>query len=273
MNLEESIEALEKTLDINVTVVDNKGAFHRSAGLAVFSLERQSHRKIPVCNIGFDQRCIEHCRYRMNAKFENGKEPGGMEHCWKGVSEIVLPLRRRDIHLGMLYAGTWRERGTTPPRGLPNEFYEEYAKLPLVNKDHARRLLSILHLYVKGMIAELENIHDIAYHRSRRAEAIASFINDHATSAGIGLDDLATFLSLSRSRTSYVLQQHFKLGFAALIHRERINRACALLAASDDSLREICHKIGYNDEYHFSKVFKKLIGVPPGTYRTRHRHQ
>lgn len=273
MNLEESIEALEQVLDINVTVVDNKGAFHRPAGLAVFSLARQSHRKIPICRIGFDQRCIEHCRYRMNAKFEAGTDSGGMEHCWKGVSEIVLPLRRRDIHLGMLYAGTWRERNATPPRGLPDEFYEEYAKLPLVDKDHTGRLLSILHLYVKGMIAELENIHDIAYHRSRRAEAIASFINDHATSAGISLDDLAAFLSLSRSRTSYLLQQHFKLGFAALIHRERINRACALLAATDDSLREICHKTGYNDEYHFSKVFKKLTGIPPGAYRARHLRQ
>ncbi|MBN2640254.1 MAG: helix-turn-helix domain-containing protein [Victivallales bacterium] len=56
---------------------------------------------------------------------------------------------------------------------------------------------------------------------------------------------------------------------AAFIHHEHITRACALLAATDYSLREICRKTGYN----FSKVFKKFTGVPPEAYRAGHRCQ
>ena len=31
----------------------------------------------------------------------------------------------------------------------------------------------------------------------------------------------------------------------------------------------IAHRLGFEDEFYFSKVFKRLVGVPPSAYRHR----
>jgi AraC-like DNA-binding protein len=46
----------------------------------------------------------------------------------------------------------------------------------------------------------------------------------------------------------------------------RISRAKQYLQDSDYLLREIAHKVGYSDEFYFSRKFKKEIGVPPSAF-------
>ena len=43
--------------------------------------------------------------------------------------------------------------------------------------------------------------------------------------------------------------------------------AAELLKTTDLSIGEICETVGINDQYHFSRYFKKLYGVPPSIYR------
>lgn len=46
----------------------------------------------------------------------------------------------------------------------------------------------------------------------------------------------------------------------------RISRAKQYLQESDYLLREIAQKVGYSDEFYFSRKFKKEIGVPPSAF-------
>lgn len=46
----------------------------------------------------------------------------------------------------------------------------------------------------------------------------------------------------------------------------RINRAKRYLVESDYLLREIAQKVGYSDEFYFSRKFKKEVGVSPSAY-------
>lgn len=113
MNLEKTIQAAEELLNISITVIDNHGSFHTSTGMALFNLKRQSHAKNSICKIGFNQKCIQHCRYEMNSVFEKQIEHALVETCWKGITEIIIPFNLNGKHLGMLYAGSWRKKTGT----------------------------------------------------------------------------------------------------------------------------------------------------------------
>ena len=72
--------------------------------------------------------------------------------------------------------------------------------------------------------------------------------------------------------------------FAAIFRREtgrppmgyvrarRMARAKSMLAASSESIANIAEKVGFDDPYHFSRVFRQLEGVSPRTYRASLKH-
>ena len=47
----------------------------------------------------------------------------------------------------------------------------------------------------------------------------------------------------------------------------KMQQACSLLAMTNLAVKEIALDVGYPDSYHFSRLFKKTIGVSPTEYR------
>ena len=48
----------------------------------------------------------------------------------------------------------------------------------------------------------------------------------------------------------------------------RLEKAKELLEnGSGDSIQEVAGKVGYDDAYHFSKLFKKKYGISPSTVK------
>jgi AraC-like DNA-binding protein len=263
--IEEALAMTEKQLGISITVIDNKGAFHTPAGIILFPPARQSHQKIEVCSIGFDHQCVEHCRYAMEEKCSRATR-GFTETCWKGVTEIVIPIRRNGELLGMFYAGSWRRKNAVPPQGLPRAFQPAFAALTVWNDHAGERLQMVLELLVDGIVRRLDELEYSPTPDSTRTGKIRAFIRQHAAGP-VGIDKLAAHLGLSRSSTSRLLQENFNCGLIKLLHEERIRRAQTLLAGTADTIAAIAVKVGFNDEYHFSKVFRKITGVPPGLFR------
>lgn len=50
--------------------------------------------------------------------------------------------------------------------------------------------------------------------------------------------------------------------------RLRCEAAKNLLRSTDDTLADIAHRLGFGDPYHFSRAFKRGVGMPPGRYRS-----
>lgn len=51
----------------------------------------------------------------------------------------------------------------------------------------------------------------------------------------------------------------------------RMNHAKRYLAESDDRLRDIAQRVGYKDEFYFSRIFKKKVGISPSEYARNSR--
>ena len=267
--IENSIIVLEKALSLTITIVDNSGAFHTNQGLAIFSRIRQSHTRIPTCRIGFCEKCRDHCRYAMNEKCEKSQKIF-VERCWKGINQIVVPLRRGDIHYGMLYAGSWRQPGCVPPAGLPKKYYSAYNKLPLLpESEKIAELEDILLVFVIGILGLLKELNAVEKVPDTRGNRIIEFIKAHAVEK-IELIDIAAHLNLSRSRTSYLIGKTLDKSFPELLNEERLRRVKTLLVSSNMTLNEIAIQTGFNDEYYLSRMFKQQNGQTPGQYKKHH---
>jgi AraC-like DNA-binding protein/signal transduction histidine kinase len=51
------------------------------------------------------------------------------------------------------------------------------------------------------------------------------------------------------------------------LNRLRIQRAKERLRESDDSIQAVARRVGFHDRAYFSRIFRKLTGVPPQAYR------
>jgi transcriptional regulator GlxA family with amidase domain len=83
----------------------------------------------------------------------------------------------------------------------------------------------------------------------------------------ITLDQLAKRASLSVSHYSAMFRQRF--GFAPVdwLIRQRIQRACQLLDSTGEKIEAVGQAVGFADPYYFSRMFRRVMGVPPRKYR------
>jgi transcriptional regulator GlxA family with amidase domain len=47
----------------------------------------------------------------------------------------------------------------------------------------------------------------------------------------------------------------------------KIQRACRFLTLTSLSIKEISSRLGYSDQYYFSRIFHQVMGTPPASYR------
>jgi AraC-like DNA-binding protein len=83
----------------------------------------------------------------------------------------------------------------------------------------------------------------------------------------LSAEDLASQAGLSESHFNRVFRA--QTGYAPMeyLRRYRVQRAKDLLADVDLAVKEIARRAGFDDAYHFSKVFRQIAGVTPTAYR------
>lgn len=106
----------------------------------------------------------------------------------------------------------------------------------------------------------------IAHPAARKAK---DFIADRATD-GITLENVAVASGLSR----YELSRQFKAAFGMPPHawqlQVRIDRSKPLLRKGHQ-VGEVALQMGFSDQAHFTRVFKRTTGYTPGTYAAEFR--
>ena len=69
------------------------------------------------------------------------------------------------------------------------------------------------------------------------------------------------FLTLFKKKTGFTPVQYF--------NHLKVQKACMYLIFTDMNIKEIAYGLGYNDPMYFSRLFKKIIGESPNTYRMK----
>jgi AraC-like DNA-binding protein len=81
-----------------------------------------------------------------------------------------------------------------------------------------------------------------------------------ALSAMVGLSE-SSFFALFKSATGLTPLDFFI--------RARMQRAGELLAKTTLQIKEVAARLGYDDQFYFSRLFRSVYGIPPREYRAR----
>lgn len=85
------------------------------------------------------------------------------------------------------------------------------------------------------------------------------------------IGDLAKACGISSTKLNDLVRTEAHLTPAALLHRERIRHACAMLLAGKERVIDIAYAVGYDGEATFHRQFLAATGMTPGAYRDLHR--
>lgn len=97
---------------------------------------------------------------------------------------------------------------------------------------------------------------------------IRRYINRHLTDQ-LTLDELAGVMDLSVTHFSRLFRQQFDVSPMHYVIQQRMARAATMLSGTRAPVKQIAYLVGYEDPYHFSRLFKKHIGHAPAQWRKR----
>ena len=131
-------------------------------------------------------------------------------------------------------------------------------------------LVQMLLLIIREQCEPMERPKGCAFESANKkyvVEQIVNYIEDHYNEK-ISLDQIAENMYLS----SFYISRIFKseTGIAPIRHliNIRLEKAKEMLEGGyEGSIQEVAALVGYDDAYHFSKLFKKRYGISPSQAR------
>ena len=129
-----------------------------------------------------------------------------------------------------------------------------------------------LHAHERAALAIHEIIACIARNRPEEDIRHTRKLKDYLSvnlDRSISSDEMAHILGLSVSQTIRRFKDEWGTTPYQYHLNARIEAAKALLESSTRTIREISEQLGFKDVYHFSGIFKKKTGHPPGHLRNR----
>lgn len=97
-------------------------------------------------------------------------------------------------------------------------------------------------------------------------QSTVDFIENHYMNE-ISVEDMAANLNLNRSYFSKIFKNSTQKSPQDFLIQYRINKACELLRSSQMTIVQIAHLVGYNNQFHFTRAFKKIMNLPPQEWR------
>lgn len=97
---------------------------------------------------------------------------------------------------------------------------------------------------------------------SPRMEAMLAFIRRHLQQP-LSRQELAAAFGLSPEHINLLFRRELGMTPSSVINRERVMLAYRLIHEQGKSVKEAAYAVGYGDPFYFSRVFKRVLGIPP----------
>ncbi|MDO4622139.1 MAG: AraC family transcriptional regulator [Eubacteriales bacterium] len=132
-----------------------------------------------------------------------------------------------------------------------NNYNDIIALISTMQLDYTTRIATVLHPHSESYL--INQIYDY----------VASHLHER-----ISTKDVADALSMNGSYLTKIFRQETGQSIMEYIHKQKIREACYLLESSNLNYVVIADKLGYSSQQHFQKVFKSVMNMTPGKYRS-----
>ncbi len=83
----------------------------------------------------------------------------------------------------------------------------------------------------------------------------------------VSLEDISSYVGMSRTYFSQFFKANYGEGFSDYLTRLRVEKAALMLLQTDRTLPSVATECGFKTVQYFTRAFKRVKGVTPGTFR------
>lgn len=183
------------------------------------------------------------------------------EYCWVGfngacANKLAAQLPFTDL------APIHHARDS---RALEDAMMNIYHARGLEPQDEAA-MVGYLYLFISELMKETREAEPHSTSSSSQYVLNAIKYIQFNYSHDISINDVAKSVGVSRSHLYRVFMSNVGKSPIDYLTEYRINEACNLLRSSNLSIAEVAISVGFFDQFYFSRVFKKAVGIPPSKY-------
>ena len=125
--------------------------------------------------------------------------------------------------------------------------------------------ITLLRLHFPHLLRSVESSHSEGL-RDRIVVMACRYIEEHC-GRQILIDDVAAHCSMSSRQLSRVFSQSKGVSLGNYIIARKVELARKKLALREPSIKELAAELGYNNPSYFCRLFKKVTGHTPESYR------
>ncbi len=184
--------------------------------------------------------------------------------CHNELREAAVPLFDEDAnYLGAIVFGQVRDPSKGPRHTNEPRLRALYEALPAYSDAEVRNIAALLAYFAQYMIQN----HLVGVKAAPWAERVRAHVADHLHER-LDIGTLARVSGVSASQVSHAFHRETGQSPAAFVRHERMRRARELLRQGRQ-VKEVAYSLGFCDEFHFSKAFKKQCGASPREWTRR----
>ena len=180
------------------------------------------------------------------------------------------------IHFTGKHAAIYSQDAATPQRIAPavnsrimerNTIFEDiFSTLSQsFNQESLRYASSLLHYYLATM-RYLRLYRKSLPDTNSISHEVIHYLHENIEKR-VTLEKIAKYMGYSPSYISMIFRKETGHSPLQYLNRMRIEMACQWLDTTNLKVNQICHKVGIDDPYYFSRLFRTVTSMSPSEYR------
>lgn len=194
--------------------------------------------------------------------------------CHAGLVEAVIPLHENEKIIGYLMFGQITDKLDKSTLYEKLDYWENYCK---TDREMLKNTISEITYKTEQEIYAAANIMEactsyiiyrelILPENSKIINVAKAYIDGHL-SEDIQIETFCRELQIGRTKLYEIFKKELNIGVSKYILKRRMHMAKKMLKTTELSIAEISQSVGFSDYNYFSKVFKKIYGRSPKSYR------